>query len=190
MKDRIIGAVFGAITSIALIFAFVYFYDKNLKKVEATGHINLVVAKFDLLPGTILSSNVAAIRTYERSIAPSRGVPPESFSSIEGKILAFPLKAGDSIHPEMLQDGSLDAKSDRENKPLNTATSLEASTATGKPGKTAWDILAEVLSSPLTIVLFSVWAALLIALIHTLSKQDSEVSILWGFVKYHKNRPH
>jgi len=95
-------AVLGVALAIGLLAAFATrrFLNTQVAAIEARNKhqtVGVVVAKTDLAPNTVVTSNNLAVRKIPVEYAHSGAVPPADFDRIDGHPIAFEVKAGEMI---------------------------------------------------------------------------------------------
>jgi pilus assembly protein CpaB len=59
--------------------------------------LRVIVANADLQPGAVLSGQTVAVREMPRAFVHSQAVSADDWSGIAGRVLAYPLKSGESV---------------------------------------------------------------------------------------------
>jgi pilus assembly protein CpaB len=95
-------AALGAALAIGVVAALAArsYLSTQIEAIEARGHhdtIEIVVAKADVIKGSVLSRENLALRRIPVQYVQSGAVRPEDFVRIDGKVVAYDLKGGEMI---------------------------------------------------------------------------------------------
>lgn len=101
-KPKKTWIVLGVALGIGLLAALVAsrYLSNQMAAIEARAKgetVSVIVAKRDLVKGAPLTSDSVAVRAVPVEYAHSAAIPPAEFDRIDGQVLAYPVKSGDTI---------------------------------------------------------------------------------------------